>query len=276
MLNTAFSTRTHSPAHGPAAPEHPVPSLTLVPGAPAARPTESDATGTAENRRQQRLDDIVTSHLWLADSLARRFHHRGEDDQDLLQVARAGLVEASRRFDPDRGDFLAFAVPTVMGVLRRHFRDQGWTIRPPRRTQELAFEMRRGWPALVQALGTMPTEAHLADYLGATVADIREARCASEGYSAALLDPSAQFDGDGDQSRAEAQQVETRLILQGIWDQLDSGERDLIRLRFYEELSQVQIAAVLGTSQMQISRRLARLLTKLRSLIGDDGDSMAS
>ena len=95
--------------------------------------------GAADGEEQQRLlDEVVTSHLWLAETLARRFQYRGEDLDDLQQVARIGLVEACRRFDPERGSFIAFAIPTITGVLKRHFRDHGWLIRPPRRTQELA------------------------------------------------------------------------------------------------------------------------------------------
>jgi RNA polymerase sigma-B factor len=222
------------------------------------------------------LDEVVTTHLWLAETLARRFRYRGEDDQDLLQVARAGLVEASRRFEPERGAFLPFAVATVLGVLKRHFRDQGWNIRPPRRTQELAYEIRRGWPALVQSIQALPTEADLAADLGASVEDVREARYASQGYHCTFLDPSTEADGAAGQVRVEADQLEARLMLAGVWSDLTAAERDLIRLRFYEELSQVQIAAVLGTSQMHVSRSLTRLLTKLRVLIGDEDGSLAS
>jgi RNA polymerase sigma-B factor len=232
----------------------------------------AEAARASEDRRHQLLDEVVTTHLWLAEPLARRFYHRGEDDQDLLQVARAGLVEASRRFDPERGAFLSFAVPTVSGILKRHFRDQGWKVRPPRRTQELAYEIRRGWPALVQNLGAMPTEADLAADLGASVAEVREARYASEGYYCSLLDLNTDRDGDG-QPGSDADQLEARLLLARVWNELDAAERGLLRLRFYEELSQVQIAAVMGTSQMQVSRSLSRLLTKLRLLIGEGGGS---
>jgi len=227
-------------------------------------------------RRRQLLDEIVTDHLWLAETLARRFYQRGEDEQDLLQVARAGLVEATQRFDPERGVFLSFAIPTVLGVLKRHFRDQSWYVRPPRRTQELAFEIRRGWPALVQNLAAIPTDADLAADLGASLSEIREARYASQGYHCDLLDASNEAHRDLSTSQTGAE-IEARLLLQSIWSELDHTERDLIRLRFYEELSQVQIAEILGTSQMQVSRCLNRLLTKLRSMMGDeDMDSFAS
>jgi RNA polymerase sigma-B factor len=224
-------------------------------------------------RRRQLLDEIVTDHLWLAEALARRFYQRGEDEQDLLQVARAGLVEATQRFDPDRGGFLSFVVPTVLGVLKRHFRDQSWYVRPPRRTQELAFEIRRSWPALVQNLAAMPTDADLAADLGASLADIREARYASQGYHSTLLDSSTDPHGHLVPTRAEAE-IEARLLLASIWSELDVRERELIRLRFYEELSQVQIAEILGTSQMQVSRYLNRLLERLRSMLGEEDSAL--
>jgi RNA polymerase sigma-B factor len=268
-----------------AAPTTPMPEVSRPPGAKEGRAQRLaeethqrlvEAAKSDEARRHQLQDEVVTTHLWLAEALARRFRHRGEDDQDLLQVARAGLVEASRRFDPERGAFLSFAMPTVVGVLKRHFRDQGWKIRPPRRTQELAYEIRRGWPALVQNLGAMPTEADLAANLGTTVADVREAEYASQGYYCTLLDSDTEVEGEFGQVRAEADQLEARLLLAGVWSELNPTERHLIRLRFYEELSQAQIAAVVGTSQMQVSRYLSRLLTKLRVLIGDEGGSLAS
>lgn len=235
-----------------------------------------EAAAAEDDERHQLLDEIVTDHLWLAEHLARRFYHRGEDEQDLLQISRAGLVEATQRFDPDRGTFLSYAVVTVLGVLKRHFRDQSWYVRPPRRTQELAIEIRRSWPALVQNLAAIPTEAELASDLGASLAEIREARYASEGYHCASLDPGTDGYRDLLSTRAEAE-VEARLLLASIWSELDLGERDLIRLRFYEELSQTQIAQLLGTSQMQVSRCLNRLLAKMRRLVGEESrDSFAS
>jgi RNA polymerase sigma-B factor len=230
-------------------------------------------TRTAQRRTNDlnaSIDSARQLNLWLAETLARRFYQRGEDEQDLLQVARAGLVEATRRFDPGRGVFLSFAVPTVLGVLKRHFRDQSWYVRPPRRTQELAFEIRRSWPALVQNLAAMPTDADLAADLGASLADIREARYASKGYSCTLLDSSTDQHRDLLPAPAETE-IEARLLLAGMWSELDLRERQLIRLRFYEEMSQVQIADILGTNQMQVSRYLNRLLLKLRAMVGEEG-----
>lgn len=121
------------------------------------------AADPAERRRLH--DEVVVSHLWLADTIARRFSFRGEELEDLVQVARVGLVEACERFSPERGAFLAFAAPTITGVLKRHFRDHGWSIRPPRHAQEVAAEMWSQWPAIVQRLGRIPTGRDLADHL---------------------------------------------------------------------------------------------------------------
>src|SRR5512133_2760969 len=147
---------------------------------------EAEAAGPV--RRQQILDEVVTSHLWLAERLARQFLHRGEDEEDLIQVAYTGLVEACLRFDPHQGSFVGFAEPTVSGLLKRHFRDHGWTVRPPRPTQELASMIWRRWPTLVQEMGTMPCSQDLADELGASVKAVQQARMASEGYSALSID----------------------------------------------------------------------------------------
>ena len=225
---------------------------------------------------QSGLDEVVTRHLWLADSLARSLA-RGRDDQDLLQVARLGLVEAARRFQPERGDFLAFAAATIRGTLKHHFRDHGWVVRPSRQAQELAAELRRAWPSLAQTLGAIPSERDLAARLGSTLSEVREAQQASLGYIGHPLDTAADSDTGLSTGGEEVDRLEARLVVDQIWRELTDGEQQLVRLRFYEQRSQSEIAVMLGTSQMQVSRRLTRLLAKLRALIGvDDGLSLAS
>ena len=221
-------------------------------------------------QRQQILDEVITSHLWLAETLARRFTHRGEDDEDLLQVACTGLVEACRRFDPHQGSFVGFAVPTITGVLKRHFRDHGWVVRPPRPTQELASTIWRQWPTLVQQMGAVPRARDLANELGAPVGAVQQARFASQGYSASSIDAAmsrgiyfCSNETDEDIDRTEA-----RLIIDGAMGNLDDDERRLIRLRFYEQRSQAEIAEEIGTSQMQVSRLLSRLMIKMRMISG--------
>ena len=229
---------------------------------------EAETAGPA--RRQQILDEVVTSHLWLARRLARQFTHRGEDEDDLIQVACTGLVEACLRFDPRQGSFVGFAEPTISGVLKRHFRDHGWTVRPPRPTQELASVIWRRWPTLVQEMGTVPGAQDLADELGTSVKAVQQARIASEGYSGLSLETAmsrgvcfCSNETDEETGRAEA-----RLIIHRAVAQLDEPERRLIWLRFFEQRSQSDIANELGISQMQVSRLLSRLLFRLRSIIG--------
>ena len=224
--------------------------------------------GTRE--RQKILDEVITSHLWLAETLARRFMHRGEDDEDLMQVACTGLVEACRRFDPDQGSFVGFAVPTITGVLKRHFRDHGWVVRPPRPTQELASIIWRQWPTLVQQMGAVPRARDLAEELGQPVRAVQQARFASQGYSASSIDAAmsrgicfCSDDTDDDIDRTEA-----RLIIEEALSQLSYDERRLIRMRFFDQRSQSEIAEEIGTSQMQVSRLISKLLVKMRTIIG--------
>jgi len=234
------------------------------------------ATDGDARTRPSRLDEVVTAHLWLADSLARSFGQRGRDDQDLLQVARLGLVEAARRFQPERGEFMAFAAATIRGTLKHHFRDHGWVVRPSRQSQELAAEIRREWSSLAQTLGAIPSERDLAARLGSTLSEVREAQQASLGYIGHPLD-TADHDPGMSTGGEETDRLEARLFVDQIWRELTDSERQLVRLRFYEQRSQSEIAEILGTSQMQVSRRLTRLLAKLRAWIGSDsGLSLAS
>jgi RNA polymerase sigma-B factor len=221
-------------------------------------------------RAEEILDEVVISHLWLAETLARRFLHRGEDEEDLLQVACTGLVEACQRFNPHQGSFVGFAVPTITGVLKRHFRDHGWAVRPPRPTQELASTIWRQWPTLVQQMGSVPDARDLAAELGEPVRAVQQARFASQGYCASSIDAAMSHgicfcsnETDEDIDRTEA-----RMIIEEAMAQLDDCERQLIWLRFYEQRSQSEIAEAIGTSQMQVSRLLSRLLVKMRVIIG--------
>lgn len=227
------------------------------------------AAQTSDPQERARLhDQVVNDHLWLADALARRFRRPSEDVEDLQQVARTGLVQAVHRYDPDHGPFTAFAVPTITGVLKRHFRDHGWLVRPPRRTQELAAQLRQRWPDLTQRLRSAPSDVDLARELGASVAAVREARCANQGYRSDSLDVLGARGAADDGHPDEINRCETRLLVNRAWRQLTPDERRLLELRFYEERSQSDIADRIGTSQMQVSRLLARTLRRLRTLIG--------
>ena len=233
------------------------------------------ARQVGEEERQQIIDEVVTSHLWLAETLSRRFLHRGEDEEDLLQVARTGLVEAAQRFAPEQGAFIAFAVPTITGVLKRHFRDHGWMVRPPRRTQELASGIWQQWPALVQTIGAIPSAQDLANQLGESVGAVQQARYASHCYSPASIEAAVArgMSFSSTESDEEIDRTEVRLIVSTALDQLTDCERQLLWYRFYEQRSQAEIAAAIGTSQMQVSRLLCRVLGKLRSIIGTPGET---
>jgi RNA polymerase sigma-B factor len=224
------------------------------------------ADATPDEWRQIR-DEVVTLHLWLAASAVRRFGFRGEYD-DLLQVARSGLVEAFDRYDPAQTSYAYFAWVTMNGLLRRHLRDHGWSIRPPRPLQEAANLLRRETPELTQRLGRTPTAADLAEHLSWSVPDVHGARAAQLGMSSASLDALTDerriAEGHGDWDRVEAS-----VVLHGVLGRLTDDERELIRLRFVEELTQDQIGQRLGVNQMRISRQLTRLMAKLRGLIGE-------
>ncbi|HEY0238545.1 MAG TPA: sigma-70 family RNA polymerase sigma factor [Friedmanniella sp.] len=218
-----------------------------------------------DTTRRSLVEDVVVSHLWLADSVARRFRDRGEDAEDLRQIARAGLVEACTRFDPDQGSFAAFAFPTVTGLVKRHFRDHGWSVRPSRPTQELSAEMWRRWPEVAQAVSGEPTERQLAEVLRVPLADVRRARRATQAYSCSSLDALTQ---DQPSDEPDSERSDARVLVSSVWRDLGPAEQELLTMRFFEERSQADIAVTLGTNQMQVSRLLVRLLTKLRGLIG--------
>jgi RNA polymerase sigma-B factor len=213
-------------------------------------------------------NEVMTSHVWLADSLARRFHHRGEEAEDLQQVARFGLVQAVQRYNPDQGPFLAFAIPTINGCLKRHFRDHGWLVRPPRRTQELAAELRQQWPDLIQRLHADPSDQDLADFLGQSIKVVREASGANHCYRPSSLTAVYGLAAAEPAADDDFAMCETRLVIKRAWAKLSHDERTLLTLRFYEDHSQSAIAGKLGISQMQVSRLLARTLLRLRSIIG--------
>ena len=233
----------------------------------------SRVAGASPEERRQIRDEVVTLHLWLATSAARRFGFRGEYD-DLLQVARSGLVEAFDRYDPAQTSYPYFAWVTMSGLLRRHLRDHGWSVRPPRSVQEAANVLRQITPDLAQELGRAPSPSDLASHLGWTVPAVQAARSAELGLHTASLDA---LSGETwvTEQQGEWNQVEARIVLNAAVSHLSDAERELLRMRFVLELTQSQIGERLGVTQMQISRLLARLMAKLRGLIGELDDSTA-
>ena len=218
---------------------------------------------------------LVLLHLDAADGVARHYAGRGQDHQDLVQVARVGLVEASVRYDPALGSFLGFALPTMMGVIRRHFRDRAWSVKPPRCIQEHAAVVARAREDLTHELKRWPTIPELAQHLGLSEAEIRAARQVDGCFQAASLDvPVGQRAESLGESLSEVEtryeHVETSLTLQPAYQQLSERDQRLVYLRFYSELSQREIAEEFGVSQMQISRWLVRVLRSLRQYLSDD------
>lgn len=228
------------------------------------RAVSAPAPQRAELRRA-----VVLDHLDVADSLARRYRHRGADEADLVQVAHLALVEAVERFDPERGDFVAFAVPTILGSLKRYFRDHGWMVRPPRRIQDLQAEIGPAWAELSQELRQTPSTHELAQRLDRETSEVAEA-CGARGcFRPTSLD--APF-GDGPGSLATTladtesafDLVDIATTLGPACRVLSPTDRQLLHLRFFRQLTQREIAAELGVSQMQVSRSLTRILDTLR------------
>lgn len=226
---------------------------------------------------QRKVDQIVRLYLPLADAVARRFARRGEPQDDLLQVARLGLLLAVHRFDLNFGTgFVSFAVPTIMGGLRRHFRDNTWSVRVPRRLKELNVQLDIATSELYQRFGRTPTAAELTEELGAERDEVIEALLARSCRRTIAID-GGMDDDDGPRApisalgrtddlleRIESQET-VRLLLQTLPDR----ERTVIQLRFFESRTQTEIAQRLGISQMHVSRLLKKSLDCLRHQLQD-------
>ncbi|MGO1049680.1 SigB/SigF/SigG family RNA polymerase sigma factor [Crossiella sp. CA198] len=233
----------------------------------------------AEDPGRQRLrDQLVTGYLPVAKHIARRFSQRGEPQEDLTQVATLGLINAVDRFDAERGvDFLSFAVPTVMGEVRRHFRDASWAVRVPRRLKELHLSISAATSELSQRLGRAPTPSEIAGHLGLTREEVYEGLEATNAYRSASLDDLLIADDDsvslGDALGEEDEglaEVEYRESLQPLLAQLPERERTIVVLRFFGNMTQTQIADRVGISQMHVSRLLGRTLATLREKLMDE------
>jgi RNA polymerase sigma-B factor len=227
--------------------------------------------------RERLRERLILEHLSLAENIATRFGGRGQPRDDLVQVARIGLVKAVDRFDPAHGtDFLSFAVPTVMGEVRRFFRDTGWAMRVPRALKELRGRISRGTTELAQVLGRAPTPTELAAHLGIDVETVREGLHAANCYETSSLDRPSN-DGDGTSPLADSmgepdarmELVEDHETLAPLLRRLPERERAIVVMRFFDGMTQSQIAARIGVSQMQVSRLLTRILADLRDQLGN-------
>jgi RNA polymerase sigma-B factor len=220
-------------------------------------------------------DELVTMHLPLVEHLARRFRDRGEPHDDLVQVGTIGLIKAVDRFDPDRGvEFSTYATPTIVGEIKRHFRDRGWSIRVPRRLQELRQQISIATAELSQKSGRSPTVAELAEALSISEEEVLEGLESAQAYSTLSIDSSS-GGGDDDSTTASLTDtlgaedealagVEYRESLKPLLAALSERERQIILMRFFKNMTQAQIAEEIGVSQMHVSRILAKSLAQLR------------
>jgi len=223
----------------------------------------------ARSRRRAVRNQLVERHMGLAAHVASRFGRRGPSDDDLRQVAFLALVKAVDRFDPERGvAFSTFAGRTIEGEIKRHFRDHTWTVRVPRSAKELHLQLRRATDELTQRLGRSPNAAQLAEHLGITVDEVVEGIAAGSAYTTQSLDAPAGADGEGSRQLGELDSgfghvVDLEMIGRML-EQLPEREREIVRLRFYEDLSQSEIAERVGISQMHVSRLLRRSFETMR------------
>ncbi|NED95961.1 SigB/SigF/SigG family RNA polymerase sigma factor [Phytoactinopolyspora alkaliphila] len=233
----------------------------------------SRATDPAERRHLE--DQVILLNSKLAESIARKYARRAEEHADITQVAYVGLVNAVRRFSPEKGiDFISFAMPTITGEIKRFFRDQGWTIRPPRRIQDLHRQLTAATSEMSQTLGRTPTADELADQLDEDVSDVNEALACRSCYTPVSIDAptrteeaSSLADLLGDEDR-NYDRSEATTALKPLCRDLPERDKRILFLRFFRGWTQQEIAQELGVTQMQVSRLLARILGHLRSQLG--------
>lgn len=232
----------------------------------------------ASGDRRQR-NALVEAHLNTVDYFVSRYSRRGVAEDDLRQVAFLALIKAVERFDPDRGvGFGTFASRTIDGEIKRYFRDRTWSVRPPRRAQELHLALRRADETLHHRLGRSPTVAELAVEVDATVDEVIEGLEAGTAYSATSLDRPEGHDDDasplGDRLLGAGDRgfvhVDQAMVVRQLLDELPEREREVIRLRFFENLTQPEIAELTGVSQSYLSRIIRRTLVELRQRLDED------
>ena len=251
--------------------------------ADSSRKLTWDKAHTRELFRRLRLEDdeaardeLITMYLNLVKYLASRFRNRGEPIDDLIQVGTIGLIKAIDRFDTERQvEFTTYATPTIVGELKRYFRDKGWAIKVPRRLQELSFKVNQAMDALTQKLQRSPSVLEIAEYLGVTPEEVLEAMETSEAYNFVSLESDRGGDGSDTFSILEyigkedhlMSVVEDRTTLAAALKELTSQEQHVLYLRFFQGLTQTEIARQMGISQMQVSRMLRKTLRVLRQNI---------
>jgi RNA polymerase sigma-B factor len=236
------------------------------------------AACTDEDERDRLRAELISTNMPVARSIAVGYRSRGLPLEDLEQVAYLALTKAARRFDPSVGHaFLSFCVPTIRGEVRRYFRDHGWMVRPPRRIQELQQRVFRTQSELTLELGRPPAAREIAEHLGEEIDQVLEAMDGQGAFTPASLD---RLVGDGDASlgdligsdQASVQSAEARLVLAPVVRCLNERDRRILRMRFFDGLTQREIAEEIGVTQMQVSRLLARIFRDLRARLGSLDD----
>lgn len=233
-----------------------------------------------EEGDEEAREQLIVSHVNLVRYIAAKFKNRGEPLDDLIQVGTIGLIKAIDRFDPSRGlEFTTYATPTIMGEIKRHFRDKGWTIRVPRRLQELSAKVNSATDELTAQLQRSPSIEEVADYLGTTADEVLEAMESSSAYSSvplegqgnneeddapSVIDRYASVDGDLEAS-------DDRMVLEEVIGEFPEADQQAIRMRFIDGMTQVEIAKRLGISQVQVSRMLRRALRRIQDKIDPEG-----
>lgn len=225
-------------------------------------------------------DQLIVSHLNLVRFLASKFKNRGESLEDLIQVGTIGLIKAIDRFDPERGlEFTTYATPTIMGEIKRHFRDKGWSVRVPRRLQELSAKVNQATDELTNQLQRSPSVAEIAEHLGSTVDEVLEAMESSSAYSSVPLEGGGSGEDDEAPSVIDHYATEDpdlaasddRIVLEQAIADFSPREQEVVKMRFDEGLTQVEIAERLGISQVQVSRLLRRTLRRIQDKIDPEG-----
>ena len=223
--------------------------------------------------------ELVMSHLNLVRFLASKFKNRGEPLDDLIQVGTIGLIKAIDRFDPDRGlEFTTYATPTVLGEIKRHFRDKGWSVRVPRRLQELSAKVNQATDGLTKELQRTPSTEEVAAKLGVSVDEVLEAMESSSAYTSVPLEGGG---SDEDETPAvidhyasvdeDLTSADDRMVIEDTIRDFSPREQEVIRMRFNDGLTQIEIAKRLGISQVQVSRLLRRTLKKLQEKVDPEG-----
>jgi len=229
---------------------------------------------SSQAQRSTARDGLVRLHLPLVEHCARRFRNRGEPFEDLVQVGTIGLIKSVDRFDLERGvEFSTYATPTIIGEVKRYFRDKGWAIRVPRRLQELRMQIGATTADLTQTLGRSPTPRELAEAIGCPVEEIIEGIESSNAYATLSLDATDDGNDDGGFSMLdvlgiddeELEQIEIRESIKPLLEALPHREKRILLLRFFRNKTQSEIAADIGVSQMHVSRLLTRTLDQLRA-----------